>query len=330
MALIDSFGRTIHYLRVSITDRCNLSCDYCRIDGNEKLPNNDKLLTLEEIGRLVKIFTELGIERIRLTGGEPLLRKNVLTLIKEIGSLPHLQELSLSTNALLLQSYAHDLKKAGVGRVNISLDTLNHNTFNTITRGGKLQKVLDGISTAVKAGLHPVKINMVVMKGINDNEIGDMVEFARTHGLILRFIETMPIGDAGKNVSDKYIAAEDILTMIKQSYGSELIPFHQKIGSGPARYYQIAGTKANIGVISARSRHFCDTCNRMRLTSTGQLVLCLGHEDRKDLRTSMREGATDEHLKEQIKEAVRLKPESHQFENNDIHSATHSMTALGG
>jgi GTP 3',8-cyclase len=330
VALIDSFGRTIHYLRVSITDRCNLNCDYCRIDGNEILPNNDKLLTLEETGRLIRIFTELGIERIRLTGGEPLLRKNILTLIQEIGSLPDLQELSLSTNALLLKRYAHDLKKAGVGRVNISLDTLNPQTFKTITRGGKLQKVLDGISTAVDAGLHPVKINMVVMKGVNDNEVGDMVEYARHHGLILRFIETMPIGDAGLQVNDRYIPAEKILAMIKDRFGSELIPVHQKIGSGPARYYQIAGTKANIGVISARSRHFCDTCNRMRLTSTGQLVLCLGHEDRKDLRTAIREGATDEQLKEQIKEAVYLKPESHQFDNEDTHGATHQMTALGG
>ncbi|MBF0380854.1 MAG: GTP 3',8-cyclase MoaA [Magnetococcales bacterium] len=329
MALIDSFGRTIHYLRVSITDRCNLNCDYCRIDGNELLPNNDKLLSLEETGRLIKIFTQLGIERIRLTGGEPLLRNNVLSLIKEIGSLPNLQELSLSTNALLLKRYAHDLKKAGVGRVNISLDTLNPKTFSTITRGGKLQKVLDGIATAVAAGLHPVKINMVVMKGINENEVGDMVEYARHHGLILRFIETMPVGDAGKQVSDRYIPAEQILTMIKDRFSSELIPVHQKVGSGPARYYKIGNSKANIGVISARSRHFCETCNRMRLTSTGQLVLCLGHEDRSDLRKFIRDGATDEQLKEQIIRGVSLKPESHQF-NNNSHGATHQMTALGG
>jgi GTP 3',8-cyclase len=330
VALIDSFGRTIRYLRVSITDRCNLNCNYCRLSGQKLLPNNDKLLTLEEIGRLVRIFTELGVERIRLTGGEPLLRKNIISLIKELGSMPKLQELSLSTNALLLSRYANDIKNFGVNRVNISLDTLNPETFSNLTGGGKLQGVLDGIAAAVTAKLHPVKINMVVMKGINDQEVPDMVAYARDNGLILRFIETMPIGEAGKKVSSRYIPAEDILDMIKSNFGSELIPVHQPRGSGPARYYQISGTKAEIGVISARSRHFCDTCNRMRLTSTGQLVLCLGREDRMDLRASIKQGASDEQLIQQINEAVLLKPRSHSFEEEETHGETHPMSALGG
>jgi GTP 3',8-cyclase len=330
VALVDSFGRTIRYLRVSITDRCNLNCDYCRLPEQKLLPNNRQLLSLEEIGRLVRLFTELGVEHIRLTGGEPLLRKNIISLIKELGALPHLKELSLSTNALLLARYAQEIAAAGVGRVNISLDTLNPVTFATLTRGGKLAGVLAGIYAAVSAGLHPVKINMVVMKGINDQEVPAMVEYARQQGLSLRFIETMPIGEAGKGVNDRYLPAENILAMIKTRFGSELVPVHQPRGSGPARYYRISGTDAEVGIISARSRHFCDTCNRMRLTSTGQLVLCLGQEDRMDLRTSIKQGASDAQLIAQIKEAVSLKPESHQFDNEETHGETHPMSAMGG
>ncbi|MBF0446994.1 MAG: GTP 3',8-cyclase MoaA [Magnetococcales bacterium] len=330
MALIDSFGRTIRYLRVSVTDRCNLSCDYCRTAGLQRLPNNQQLLTLEEIGRLVRIFTELGVERVRLTGGEPLLRKNVLGLISQLGGLPLLTELSLSTNALLLSRFANRIKQAGVHRVNISLDTLNPETFKTLTRGGNLPDVLAGIQAAVKAELYPVKVNMVVMKGINEQEVPSMVEFAREHGLVLRFIETMPIGEAGKGIDGRYFSAEAILDMVKARFDSELIPVHQSRGSGPARYYQIAGTDAEVGVISARSRHFCDTCNRMRLTSTGQLVLCLGREDRKDLKTALRQGASDEDLKRQIEEAVELKPLNHQFDQEGAHGTTHAMSALGG
>jgi GTP 3',8-cyclase len=330
LALVDSFGRTIRYLRVSITDRCNLNCDYCRLEGQPILPNNHLLLTLEEIGRLVRIFTELGVEHVRLTGGEPLLRKNILHLIKDLGALPHLKELSLSTNALLLARYAEKIKEYGVDRVNISLDTLNPETFTTLTRGGKLEGVLEGISAAVAAGLQPVKINMVVMKGINDSEIPDMVAYAGRHDLRLRFIETMPIGEAGKGISERYIPAEEILQRVTSRFGSELIPVHQPRGSGPARYYKIAGTDAEVGIISARSQHFCDTCNRMRLTSSGQLVLCLGREDRMDLRQAIKAGASDDQLIQQIREAVQLKPESHQFDQDESHGETHPMSALGG
>lgn len=329
MALIDSFGRSIHYLRVSVTDRCNLNCDYCRSAGQTLLPNNKQLLTLEEMGRLIRIFTELGVDKIRLTGGEPLLRKNILLLIDELGSLPHLKELSLSTNAILLARYADAIKKAGVKRVNISLDTLNHETFTTLTRGGDLNGVLEGIAAAVAAGLQPVKVNMVVMRGINDHEVSDMVQYARNNGLILRFIETMPIGTAGQEVADRYIPTAEILQTISQRFGSELIPFQQPIGSGPARYYKIDNSQAEIGFISARSRHFCDSCNRMRLTSTGKLVLCLGQADHVDLKAAIKQGASDEQLAADIREAVHLKPESHQFDRQESRP-DHAMSALGG
>jgi GTP 3',8-cyclase len=330
MALVDSFGRTIGYLRVSVTDRCNLSCDYCRTSDMQMLPNNQELLTLEEIGRLIRLFVELEVGHIRLTGGEPLLRKNLRYLVADLAAIPGLKELSLSSNATLLARYAGDLKKAGLNRVNISLDSLQPKTFANLTRGGDLAPVLEGIAAAVAVGLAPVKINMVVMKGINDNEITDMVEYARQNGLTLRFIETMPIGEAGREINQRFVAAEDILEKIKQTFKAELIPVLDQLGSGPARYYRFAGTKADIGVISARSQHFCDTCNRMRLTSFGELVLCLGREDRLDLNVTMRNGASDDDLKMLIQEAVQLKPQQHGFADNSQEKLNHTMSSLGG
>lgn len=330
MALVDSYGRTIRYLRVSVTDRCNLSCTYCRLENAEPLPNNHRLLRLEEMGRLVRLFTELGVDRIRLTGGEPLLRKNILHLVETVGKLPLLRELSLSTNAVLLARHAHVLKKNGVGRVNISLDTLKPDVFSNLTRGGLLAPVLEGVTVAVEAGLHPVKINMVVMRGINDGEVVDMVSYARDKGLMLRFIETMPIGEAGQGVNDRFVSAEEILDRIRTTFAADLMPVHAARGSGPARYYQLSGTSAEVGVISARSQHFCDTCNRMRLTSLGELVLCLGREDRVDLKSAIRSGATDDALKVLIQEATRLKPERHQFDRSDHAVKKQKMSSLGG
>jgi GTP 3',8-cyclase len=330
MALVDSFGRTIGYLRVSVTDRCNLSCDYCRTSDMQILPNNKQLLSLEEIGRLIRLFAELGVDHIRLTGGEPLLRKNLLHLVEDLAAIPQLKELSLSSNALLMARYAHDLKKAGLNRVNISLDTLKAETFTTLTRGGELAPVLEGIAAAVSAGLSPVKINMVVIKGVNDDEITDMVEYARSNDLMLRFIETMPIGAAGREIDQRFMAADDILKKIKQTFQSDLIPVFSKRGSGPARYYRFTGTKAEVGVISARSQHFCDSCNRMRLTSFGELVLCLGREDRLDLKTAMRNQATDDDLKQLIQDAVLLKPKQHGFSGNNQENPDHDMSSLGG
>ncbi len=332
MALQDSFGRTIRYLRISVTDRCNLQCDYCRIANDQRLPNHQQLLTLEEIARLGRLFVELGIDRIRLTGGEPLLRRNVLSLVQSLGGLPGLEELSLTTNALLLARFAYALQAAGLQRVNISLDTLKPETFSRITRGGDLAPVLAGIKAAVEAGLKPVKINMVVMRGVNEDEISAMVEFAARNNLILRFIETMPVGVAGAETSNRFVAAEEILAMIQRDFQGDLVPLlrSKERGSGPARYFLIEGSQAEVGVISARSRHFCDTCNRMRLTSQGALVLCLGGVEQVDLKTAMRAGASDQALQAQIQAAIALKPERHHFSAEVENNPTFNMSALGG
>ncbi|MEO5332634.1 MAG: GTP 3',8-cyclase MoaA [Magnetococcus sp. YQC-5] len=331
MTLLDSFGRTIRYLRVSVTDRCNLRCDYCRL-VEEPMVSNQQLLSLEEIARLGRLFVELGVDRIRLTGGEPLLRRNVVTLVQELGNLSGLGELSLTTNGVLLARLARPLREAGLHRVNISLDTLTPEIFATLTRGGTLTPVLEGIQEAQSAGLHPVKINMVVMRGINDHEISPMITFAVQHGLILRFIETMPVGPAGQMIAERFVSSEEILARIRQDFGGDLDPVHhaKQPGSGPARYFRVQGTETEVGVISARSRHFCDTCNRMRLTSKGALVLCLGATDRVDLLTPMRAGATDAQMKERIQAAVNLKPSRHHFDEDRDLQKTFPMSALGG
>lgn len=330
MALIDAFGRTIRYLRVSVTDRCNLHCDYCRRSTETIQPNHHELLTLEELARLIRIFTELGIERVRLTGGEPLLRRNLVALVQSLNGLPLLREIALSTNALLLARFAGEMKRAGLKRVNISLDSLDPGVFAAITGGGALQPVLDGIDAAVAAELNPVKINMVVMRGINDHEIPAMVEFARARGVLLRFIETMPIGEAGRDTAERFMAADAILAVIRERFGSELVPVRHARGAGPARYFRLSGTDAEVGVISARSRHFCDTCNRMRLTAKGALVFCLGRDERIELKEILRSGADDQAVQARIAEAIILKPESHLFSQPSGGDSPHHMSALGG
>ena len=332
MGLIDSFGRSIEYIRVSVTDRCNYRCHYCRPPKGIELNEHDEILTLEEIARLVRLFTELGVTRVRLTGGEPLLRRNVLTLIQELGALPELDDLSLSTNAHLLAPMAQELKAAGVTRVNISLDSLNQETFDKVPRGGDVTAVLAGIDAALAADLTPVKVNMVVMGGVNDHEIVPMVEFAMARGVLLRFIETMPVGEAGRDAMGSYVPADAIFDKIRARFGGEMIPTRGGRGFGPARYFKIEGAGANVGVISALSQHFCEDCNRVRLTSRGSLALCLGREDRVDLRSPLRQGASDDAMKELIREAVTNKPKRHAFsEEPEVEPAvSHRMSALGG
>lgn len=332
MSLTDPFGRTIRYLRVSVTDRCNLQCDYCRVTGGTIVPNRGEILTLEEIARLCRLFIGLGIDRIRLTGGEPLLRRNLLSLVEALAREPGLTELSLTTNALLLARFANALQAAGLKRVNISLDTLNPEIFARITRGGDLAPVLEGIDAAVAAGLQPVKINMVVMRGINEHEIPDMVAFAVRRDLTLRFIETMPVGEAGTSHPERFVEAGEILERIRVGFGGDLVPVERsrRTGSGPARYFRVEGSGAEVGIISARSRHFCDTCNRMRLTSRGALVLCLGAVDRVDLKSAMRAGASDAELAELVRGGVAMKPEGHRFAEEATRRPTLGMSSLGG
>ena len=307
--LVDPFQRRIEYVRVSVTDRCDLRCFYCMPEGFHGFEEPEDWLTHDEIERVVRAFTTMGVRRIRLTGGEPLVRKNLTNLAARLAALPQLEDLSLSTNATRLAKHALALKHAGVSRINVSLDSLKPDIFKQITKG-KLEKVIAGLMAAKKAGLSPVKINMVVMKGINEDEVESMVEFCLEHGFTLRFIETMPVGDTGRNASDHFVDLADVRARLAKHF--DLLPGAMP-GGGPARYVRVAGTDMNIGFITPISQHFCDTCNRVRLSVDGTLYLCLGQEDRFELRPLLRDGISDAGLEEAIRTAISFKPERHEF-----------------
>lgn len=328
--LTDPFGRHINYLRVSVTDRCNYRCFYCIPSQDFTPETRSEFLSYEELTRLIRLFADLGVSRVRLTGGEPLVRRGLVDWVRNLKRLNGLDELSLSSNAHLLGHQAAALKAAGLDRVNISLDTLDSDTFSRITRNGDLSAVLDGIDAALDAKLDPVKLNMVVMKDINHHEVEPMLDYALARGANLRFIETMPIGDAGLEGVRHYYPAASILERVRRYLGAQLISVAPDKGAGPARYYRINDSQATVGVISAMSRHFCDGCNRVRLTARGELVLCLGQEDRMDLRAPLRAGASDEELTRLIEKAIERKPQSHDFNNDPKRVSTRIMSSLGG
>ena len=310
-ALIDPFGRRIEYVRLSVTDKCNLRCFYCMPKGFKDFEQPEHWLTFDEIERVIKAFTELGVARVRLTGGEPLVRKNIAKLSRRLTTLPGLNDLSLSTNATLLDKQAGDLKQAGISRINASLDSLKPERFKEIT-GGELQPVIDGLMAAKQAGFSPIKINMVAMKGINDDEFEDMVKFCLQHDFTLRFIETMPMGATGDDATDHYIDLQSVKQQLSKSF--ELIPGVMP-GGGPARYVQIKNTELRIGFITPISQHFCETCNRVRLSVDGTLYLCLGQDDKVELRPLLRQGISDEALKAVLIDAIGLKPKKHEFKD---------------
>ena len=308
-SLIDSFGRRIKYVRLSVTDKCNLRCFYCMPKSFTDFELPEHWLSYDEIERVIKAFTELGVARVRLTGGEPLVRKNIADLAQRLTTLPGLNDLSLSTNATLLSRQASDLKKAGISRINVSLDTLKPEKFKQIT-GGELQPVLDGLMAAKKAGFTPIKINVVAMKGINDDEFEDIVQFCLQHDFTLRFIETMPMGATGEDATDHYLDLQIVKQRLTKQF--DLIPGVMP-GGGPARYMQVRNTNLRIGFITPISQHFCETCNRVRLSVDGTLYLCLGQDDKVELRPLLRAGISDEDLKACLVEAISLKPEKHEF-----------------
>lgn len=324
-ALIDPFGRHIEYLRLSVTDKCNLRCFYCMPRGFKDFEQPDHWLTFDEIERVIKAFTELGVARIRLTGGEPLLRKNITELAHRLTALPGMNDLSLSTNAMLLGKQAADLHHAGVSRINVSLDTLDPEKFEQIT-GGALQPVLDGLMAAKQAGFSPIKINMVAMKGINDDEFEDMVEFCMLHNFTLRLIETMPMGATADDASDHYLDLQTVKQRLSESFA--LIPGVMP-GGGPARYVQVRGTDLRIGFITPISQHFCESCNRVRLSVDGTLYLCLGQDDKVELRPLLREGISDHDLKSTLIKAIGKKPERHEFKDKPA-QLVRLMSMTGG
>jgi len=307
--LVDSFQRQISYLRLSVTDRCDLRCFYCLPDGYKDFQTPDEWLKFNEIEQLVRVMVQLGVFRIRLTGGEPLTRPGLIDLVTMLNNIPGLQDLSLSTNATRLAKLAEPLFEAGVRRLNISLDTLNSDRFQSIT-SGKLSKVLNGLRVAKEVGFAPIKINMVAMRGINDDEIDDMIEYCAKEGFILRLIETMPMGVTGLKAQQSYLNLNHVKQDIAQRY--TLLP-EVVDGGGPARNYRLAENGLNIGFITPISQHFCDTCNRVRLTAEGVMHMCLGQEHSYDFRDLLRQGIDDETLKEHILKAITLKPEKHEF-----------------
>jgi GTP 3',8-cyclase len=305
----DSFNRKITYLRLSVTDRCDLRCHYCMPQGFSDFEAPEDWLTFDEIERVVAAFGRLGVHRLRITGGEPLVRKDLPQLAARLSALPGIDDLSLSSNAVQLAKHADALHHSGVTRLNISLDTLRPERFSAITQG-KLEKVLDGLMAAKAAGFVPIKINMVVMKGVNDDEVENMVDFCLEHDFTLRFIETMPMGDTGRNAADHFIDLDEVKQRLMQRF--ELVPGVMP-GGGPARYMQVAGSKLKIGFITPMSQHFCETCNRVRLAVDGTLLLCLGQEHSLALRPLLRNGISDAGLEQAIVEAMARKPERHEF-----------------
>ncbi len=325
MSLIDNYNRTIKYLRLSVTDRCDLRCFYCMPKGFADYEEPEEWLTFDEIERVIASFTRLGVSSVRLTGGEPLVRKNLPELAKRLAALPGLDDLSLSTNAVKLGQYAEELYAAGISRINASLDTVDPVKFKDITQG-KLDKVVQGLLAAKAAGLKPIKINMVIMKGVNDTDVEAMVDFCQQHEFTLRFIETMPMGDTGRDAADYYIDLHEIEARLEKKY--ELIPAVMA-GAGPARYVQVAGTNLKIGFITPISQHFCDTCNRVRMAATGTLYMCLGDEHKYELRPLLRNGISDEQLDQVIREAINLKPFKHEF-NEKPEKVIRFMSMTGG
>jgi len=309
--LIDPFNRRIEYIRLSVTDKCNMRCFYCLPKHFKNFEQPEHWLNFDEIERVIAAFAELGVARVRITGGEPLVRKNLSYLVQRLNRLPGVDDLSLSTNATLLTRHAQSLHDAGVARINVSLDSLKPDRFKEIT-GSELQPVLDGLMAAKKAGFAPVKINMLAMKGINDDEIENMVEFCIEHDFTLRFIEIMPVGDTGLKATEHFLDLREVKQNLAKRF--DLIPGVMP-GGGPARYVRIKNTDLRIGFITPISQHFCETCNRVRLSVDGTLYLCLGQDHKYELRPLLRQGISDDGLKNALIEAIAIKPEKHEFKD---------------
>ncbi|MBM4208131.1 MAG: GTP 3',8-cyclase MoaA [Gammaproteobacteria bacterium] len=326
--LIDRFGRKVDYLRISITDRCDFRCLYCMAEDMTFLPR-EQVLSLEEIYRIAKAFTGLGVRKIRVTGGEPLVRRGALQLLTNIASLDGLDELVLTTNGSQLEEMAAPLKSAGVKRITISLDTLDANKFKALTRTGDLAKVLRGIQAACEAGFERIKINAVILKGRNHEEVINLVQFAINHGIDISFIEEMPLGQVNQHDrSSAYYASDRIKADLAAQF--TLIASTEKTG-GPSVYYKIPGASTRIGFISPHSANFCASCNRVRLTAEGRLLLCLGNEHSVDLKAVVRQHPEDDAiLRQTIIDAMRIKPEKHEFNIHEQPVILRHMNVTGG
>lgn len=322
--LTDRFQRKIEYLRLSVTDRCDLRCAYCMPEGFKGYEEPAHWLTFDEIERLIGAFARLGVKRLRLTGGEPLLRRNLPELAGRLAALPGIEDLSLSTNATQLAKHALILRQNGVSRINVSLDSLQRERIEQITGVDCLNKVLAGLMAGKEAGFAPIKVNMVALQGVNEDEIDAMVEFCLEHGFTLRFIETMPMGSTGRDA--QFLDLQPIKKRLQERFGllEGVLP-----GGGPARYLKSADGKFSIGFITPISQHFCETCNRVRLAVDGTLYTCLGQDEKFEFRPLLRSGISDSELEDAIREAIFLKPERHEFREDPL-KIVRFMSSTGG
>lgn len=326
--LIDPQGRRIDYLRLSVTDRCDFRCTYCMAEEMQFLPRRE-VLSLEELARIGRIFVGLGVKKIRITGGEPLVRRDIHTLFDALGRLDGLKELAITTNGSQLSRFAPELKRLGVTSLNISLDTLDQNRFRQLTRTGELIRVLEGIDTAVETGFERIRLNAVILAGQNETDIIPLTTYAIDRGVDIAFIEEMPLGQvnaAGKAL--EFVSNNLIFKHLQQEF--ELIPLTPQAHSGPARYWQVAGRTSRVGLISPHSHNFCADCNRLRVTAEGRLLLCLGNEDSISLRELLRAGVRDEDVETAIKQALLNKPQQHVFDKPHEPQILRFMNASGG
>jgi cyclic pyranopterin phosphate synthase len=324
----DELGRNINYLRISVTDRCNLRCRYCMPEEGIEKKHHTDMLTLEEMFEVVRVCAGLGTDKIRITGGEPLVRKGLTGLIEKVAALGGIKDIALTTNGILLKKLAHELKEAGLKRINISLDTMDEKKFEYMTRGGRIKDVLEGIDEALKVGLVPIKINTVLAKGFNEDEIEDFIKLTLRENFDIRFIELMPLGHAAKFASEHYIPNSVVLERFK-----ELEPVEAADKSSPAAYYKLPGAKGRIGLINPISHKFCDNCNRLRLTADGKLKPCLHSNMEIDVKGILRDEQLEDKyaaLQEAVRSAIKVKPKHHTL--NDLYNEPieRDMYTIGG
>ncbi|MEA1959810.1 MAG: GTP 3',8-cyclase MoaA [Bacillota bacterium] len=326
--MVDGYGREINYLRISVTDRCNLRCQYCMPAEGIQTLTHDQILTLEEIQRVVKVAATVGIKKVRLTGGEPLVRKNLLRFIEYMKDIDEIDDVSITTNGILFPDMAEELKNAGLNRVNISMDTMVPERYSFITRGGKLEIVQLAVQKALALGMKPVKLNVVVIKGFNDVELMDFAQLAYDYPLHVRFIEFMPIGDLLFWDRKKMFSAAQMREIIEKEFTLE--EGKRIRGNGPACYYGIKGGIGSLGFINPISSHFCAECNRIRLTADGKLRPCLYDHHEVDLKKALRDGTSDEGIRDLVVQAIQQKPERHHMDRGWGENNSRKMSQIGG
>lgn len=326
-ALTDRSGRSISYLRLSVTDRCDFRCSYCMPVSARFMPR-EQLMTLEENLELVRVFVGMGVRKVRLTGGEPLVRKGLTSLVRDIAALPQAPDVVLTTNGSQLGSHAQDLKAAGLSRINVSLDSLDSGNFRRITHSGRLEQVLDGLFAAKWAGFERIKLNVVAMRGVNDHEIVPLVEFAVRHGFNISFVEEMPFGDGARDRQHSFMSSAEVRSNIEAAF--PVVPTTETTG-GPARYYRVPGTETRVGFISPHSHNFCDTCNRLRVAANGELYTCLASNSTVPLLPLLRAASVDPtHVRDAILRAIGNKPSGHDFASQHAYQTVRFMSRTGG